>query len=91
MVAGTYNYISAAAWRTYNPYAGFSTCAVYICYFLTAFYLNKGTIMTDKIVIEKEKKRIPVPQKPPKVEKNKKAYNRKKEKDKLRKKKDGDK
>jgi hypothetical protein len=47
--------------------------------------------MTDKIVIEKEKKRIPVPKKPPKVEKNKKAYNRKKEKDKLRKNKNGDK
>jgi hypothetical protein len=91
MVAGTYNYISAAAWRIDNPYTGFSTCAVYICYFLTAFYPSKVAVMTDKIVIEKEKKRIPVPKKPPKVEKNKKAYNRKKEKDKLRKNKNGDK
>ncbi len=29
---------------------------------------------------KKKKKRIPVPQKPPKVEKSKKAYDRKKEK-----------
>jgi len=29
---------------------------------------------------KKKKKRIPVPQKPPKVEKSKKDYNRKKEK-----------
>ena len=32
----------------------------------------------EKIQIEKKKKRIPVPQKPPKVENNKKNYNRKK-------------
>lgn len=31
-----------------------------------------------KLTIKKKKKRIPVPQKPPKVEKSKKAYNRKK-------------
>lgn len=47
--------------------------------------------MTDKIVVEKNKKRIPVPKKPPKVEKDKKAYDRKKEKDKMRKNKNGDK
>lgn len=41
--------------------------------------------MADKIIIEKEKKRIPVPKKPPKIEKGKKAYDREKEKDKLRK------
>lgn len=41
--------------------------------------------MPDKIRIEKKKKRIPVPKKPPKVEKNRKAYDRQKEKDKLRK------
>jgi hypothetical protein len=33
-----------------------------------------------KIVIEKKKKRIPVPQKPPKAEKNPKAYDRDEEK-----------
>ena len=38
-----------------------------------------------KIKIKKKLSRIPVPQKPPKVEEGKKAYNRKKEKDKLRK------
>lgn len=91
MVAGTYNYISAAAWRTDNPYSGFGTCTVHLRHLLRAFYLNKVAAMTDKIVIEKEKKRIPVPKKPPKVEKDKKAYNRKKEKDKLRKNKNGEK
>ena len=33
-----------------------------------------------KINIEKKKKRVPVPQKPPKVEKNAKAYDREKQK-----------
>jgi hypothetical protein len=41
--------------------------------------------MADTIKIEKKRKRIPVPKKPPKVEMDKKAYDRKKEKDKLRK------
>ena len=40
---------------------------------------------SDKIKIEKKKSRIPVPQKPPKVEKDKKSYDRNKEKDKIRK------
>jgi hypothetical protein len=35
----------------------------------------------EKIRIEKKKKRIPVPQKPPKVENKKKVYNRKKVKE----------
>lgn len=39
----------------------------------------------EKIKVKKNKKRVPVPKKPPKVEPSKKAYNRKKEKDKLRK------
>ena len=38
-----------------------------------------------KIVIEK-KKRVPVPKKPPKVEKNRKAYDRDEEKKKIKKK-----
>lgn len=38
----------------------------------------------EKIEIRKKKVRIPVPQKPPKTEEDKKAYNRKKEKEKLR-------
>ncbi|MCW8812483.1 MAG: hypothetical protein OQK52_08575 [Ignavibacteriaceae bacterium] len=40
----------------------------------------------SKISIKKKKKRIPVPKKPPKVEKNPKAYDRKKSKKNLRKK-----
>jgi hypothetical protein len=40
----------------------------------------------SKIFVKKKKKRIPVPKKPPKVEKNPKAYDRKKSKRKLRKK-----
>jgi hypothetical protein len=39
-----------------------------------------------EIIVEKKKKRIPVPQKPPKVEKNPKAYDRGKEKKKEKKK-----
>ncbi len=38
-----------------------------------------------KIIIKKKKKRIPVPQKPPKIEKDKKAYDRKSEKKKSKK------
>jgi hypothetical protein len=33
-----------------------------------------------KIIVEKKKKRVPVPQKPPKVEKSPKAYDRDEEK-----------
>ena len=40
----------------------------------------------EKIKVEKKKKRIPIPQKPPKVEKSKMIYDRKTEKEKLRKK-----
>lgn len=37
-------------------------------------------MMKNKIKVEKKKKRIPVPKKPPKVENNPKAYNREQEK-----------
>lgn len=37
------------------------------------------TFMKNKIKIKKKKKRIPVPKKPPKVEKDKKSYDRKSE------------
>ena len=43
-------------------------------------------IKSEKITIEKGKRRIPVPGKPPKIENDIKVYNRKKEKNKLRKK-----
>ena len=39
-----------------------------------------------KIIVKKKKKRVPVPQKPPKVEKNPKAYDRDEEKKKIKKK-----
>jgi hypothetical protein len=39
----------------------------------------------SKIKIKKKKKRVPVPKKPPKVEKNPKAYDRIKSKRKLKK------
>lgn len=39
----------------------------------------------EKITIKKRKKRIPLPQKPPKVEKGKAAYDRNKEKEEVRK------
>lgn len=38
-----------------------------------------------KIKVEKKKKRIPVPQKPPMIEKNPKAYDRDEEKKKIKK------
>ena len=40
-------------------------------------------MVKNKIKIKKKKKRIPVPQKPPKIEKDKKAYDRKSEKKKV--------
>jgi len=40
-------------------------------------------MVKNKITIKKKKKRIPVPQKPPKIEKDKKAYDRKSEKKKV--------
>jgi hypothetical protein len=43
-------------------------------------------VKKSKIKIKKKSKRIPVPQKPPKVEKNPKVYDRKKSKRNLRKK-----
>ena len=42
-------------------------------------------VKKEKIKIKKKKERVPVPQKPPKIEKKSTAYDRKKEKDKLRK------
>ena len=39
-----------------------------------------------KIEVKKKTKRVPVPQKPPKVEKNPKAYDRDEEKKKIKKK-----
>ena len=44
----------------------------------------------EKISTKKKKKRIPLPQKPPKIEKSKTAYDRSKEKQNTRKSKSGD-
>jgi hypothetical protein len=41
-------------------------------------------VKKEVIKIEKKKPRVPVPQKPPKTEEGKKAYNRRKEKEKFR-------
>ncbi len=43
-----------------------------------------------KIQVKKKKKRIPLPKKPPKIISAKKSYNRKKEKDKIRKERKGE-
>ena len=40
----------------------------------------------NKIKIKKKKKRVPLPQRPPKIEEDKKTYNRKNQKKKLRRK-----
>jgi hypothetical protein len=40
-------------------------------------------MLKNKIKIKKKKKRIPVPKKPPKIEKDKRAYDRKSEKKKV--------
>lgn len=39
----------------------------------------------EKVSVKKKKKRVPVPQKPPKVEKDKRTYNRKDQKKKMKK------
>ncbi len=48
-------------------------------------YLNLKMMQKEKIEIKKEKKRIPLPKKPPKIEDGKNNYDRKKEKEKVRK------
>ena len=52
---------------------------------LSATNSQKKTVKVkkSKIKIKKKIKRIPVPQKPPKIEKDKKAYDRKSEKKKV--------
>lgn len=53
----------------------------------TKYLLQLDNMKTKtKISVEKKKKRIPVPQKPPKIEKNVKAYDRDEEKKKIKKK-----
>jgi hypothetical protein len=79
MVAGTDINISSTSRRVnyFNP--GIGAGSVYLCNFLIVM------VKKEKIEVEKKKKRIPVPKKPPKVEESKKAYDRKKEKEKIKK------
>ena len=92
MVAVANHFIFGSAWRTNNSYSGFRISALYLCYFLKQrnaglslryeYFMKKKT----KIIVKKKTKRVPVPQKPPKVEKNPKAYDRDEEKKKIKKK-----
>ena len=92
MVAYANHFIFSSAWWTNNSYTRFCISALYLCYFLKPrnadLSLRYEIFMKKKIkiVIEKKKKRVPVPQKPPKVEKNPKAYDRDEEKKKIKKK-----
>ena len=78
ILAGAYFNYSFAAWWTHCNNTRFCTCSIYLCYFLTY-------VMAKKSNPKKKKIRVPVPQKPPKVEDDKKKYNREKEKRKIRK------
>ena len=92
MVAYANHFIFGSTWRINNSNTMFSISAIYLCYFLKQrnadLSLRYEIFMKKKIkiVIEKKKKRVPVPQKPPKVEKNPKAYDRDEEKKKIKKK-----
>lgn len=94
MVAGTNTYFTASSWRInyFNTRLCFS--AIYLCNFLIRIKFvhswqniqprihecRARLVKKSKIKIKKKLKRIPVPQKPPKVEKNKKSYDRESEK-----------
>ena len=85
VAAANYIFLNFAWWIN-NPYTRLRISAIYLCYFLklrnadlslrNEIFMKKKT----KIIVEKKKKRVPVPQKPPKVEKNPKAYDRDEEK-----------
>jgi hypothetical protein len=53
---------------------------------MTFYKMNRMLKKKTKIIVKKKKKRVPVPQKPPKVEKNPKAYDRDEEKKNIKKK-----
>jgi len=98
MVACTNIDYAPAFRRIDNSYKRISISSVYLCDILKPLqtspkgrpldvFHNVHYIMKkEKLTIKKKKKRIPLPQKPPKVEEDPKAYKRKKEKEKLRKK-----
>jgi hypothetical protein len=86
MVAAANHIFLDPTWWINNPYSRLRISSFYLCYFLkphnadlslrNEIFMKKKT----KIIVEKKKKRVPVPQKPPKVEKNSKAYDRDEEK-----------
>ncbi len=92
MVAFANHIFLNIAWWIDNPHTRFRISAIYICNFLKTrnadLSLRYGIFMKkkNKIIVEKKKKRIPVPKKPPKIEKNPKAYDRDEEKKNIKKK-----
>jgi len=81
MVACAYSHSSSSVRRINNSYPRICTGTIYLYNLLTSFMGKE-----NKISVPKKKKRIPLPGKPPKIEKDIKVYDRKKEKDKIRKK-----
>ena len=84
MVACTYFNFLIAAWRINYSYTGFCFSTIYLCYFLTDALDILCMSEREKIKLKKAKRRIPLPKKPPKVEEDKKVYNRRKEKEKIK-------
>lgn len=85
MVAAANHSLLGFTWRTNNSYARFRISTIYLCNILKRnadLSLRYQIFMKKKlkITVQKKKKRVPVPQKPPKVEKNPKAYDRDEEK-----------
>ena len=98
MVVGTDTYYACSAWRINHFNPRFCSSAIHLCNILnwfdlaTAVYLwwvvvavQMLAMKKEKISIKKKKKRIPLPQKPPKIENSKDAYDRNKEKERIRK------
>ena len=92
MVASADHFIFSVAWWTDNFNSRFSLSSVYLCNILKIFRSTDLSLCyiihmskKNKILVKKKKKRIPVPQKPPKVERNPKAYDRDEEKKKIKK------
>ena len=75
MVACTYYHSINFARRYNNTRQGFGISTIYL-----------RTFLTIDMIVKKKKMpiRVPVPQKPPKTELDKKVYNRKKERKKLK-------
>ncbi len=99
MVACTNFNITFTTWWIDNFNAGFCLSTIHLCNFLIRIKFvhswqniqprihecRARLVKKSKIKIKKKLKRIPVPQKPPKVEKDKKSYDRESEKKKAKK------